>query len=109
MLQPADCKSQQFKFLTNLGLPSLPLPCPHVMYVKVRERTALVLFFLLDSSVTRRPKGERMSGAKTLIASRLTYPFPQLDVQPCAANGKRLSEGHRLGMQLADSAPVLYR
>ena len=44
----------------------------------------------------------------TLIACRLTYPFPQLDVQPCAVDGKCLSEGHRLGMQLAGCAPVLY-
>lgn len=49
-----------------------------------------------------------MNGGKTLIAGHLTYPSPQLDVQPCAVNGKQLSEGHRLGMQLTGSALVLF-
>lgn len=44
---------------------------------------------------------------KTLIAGHLTYPFPQLDVQPATVNGKWLSEGRRLDMQSADCALVL--
>lgn len=49
----------------------------------------------------------RVGGGKTLIAGHLTYPFPQLDVQPATVNGKWLSEGQRLDMQSADCALVL--
>lgn len=76
------------------------------MYVKVMERTALTLLWIyLWPGILGACERIR----ETLIARHLTYPFPQLDVQPCAVDGKCLSEGHRLGMQLAGCALVLYR
>lgn len=92
-------------YIPSLDSLLLPLTHLHLIYVKVRERTALTLFFLnLWPGFLRA--SERIG--ETLIARHLTYPFPQLDVQPCDADGKCLSEGHRLGMQLAGCALVLY-
>lgn len=120
VLCPASCKlSHHFEFLSSAGLLSLPCPLarPHLMDVKVRGRTTqLALFPLQDLSVARPPwasrrmcldQGDGGSSKWTLIAGHLTYPFPQLDVQPATVNGKWLSEGQRLDMQSADCALVL--
>lgn len=45
-----------------------------------------------------------MNGAQRLIVSHLTHPYLRPHVQPCTAKGKSLSEGHRLGAQLASDA-----
>lgn len=42
---------------------------------------------------------------ETLIARCSTYPCPQLDVQPCAVEGKCLSEGHQISRAVGRLRP----
>ncbi len=107
--QPTGFMSWPFKFLTKPQTPNSPTctaPSSFDVCQSQRKETTNSVFFWIYLWPGFLRASERIG--ETLIARHLTYPFPQLDVQPCATDGKSLSEGHRLGMQLAGSALVLY-
>lgn len=56
------------------------------MYVKVRGKDSSVFSGFICDRGFLIEQSEQIG--ETLIARHLTYPFPQLDVQPCAADRK---------------------